>query len=209
LVALLGILRRACYSNESIAKFYSALESWAVSVYSDVNKKKDDYLVHSVLEGRDWRLYGWPGLRNELMQIAQKTGRPAEDVKEVVRQLKRIILKPEVKMRHCLEREVDENGAVCVKYLRAKTTPGGLLVEAVYKKKKKIKIRKVALLPAHMAVVRDPYYAEDYYVAYSDSGRLIAATAISEWDGSYRRTLLLLSLILWMKLSRRCCISLM
>lgn len=182
LVALLGILRRACYSGESIAKFYNALESWAVSVYDDVNKKKDDYILRGVLEGRDWRLYGWPGLRNELMQVAQKTGRSAEDVKEVVRQLKRIILKSEVKMRLCLEREVGESGAVCVKYLRAKITPRGMLVEAVYKKKKKIKIRKVALLPANMAVVRDPYYAEDYYVAYADGGRLITAAPVSEWD---------------------------
>jgi hypothetical protein len=187
LVALLGILRRACYSNESIAKFYDALESWAMSVYDDVDKKKDDYILRGVLEGRDWRLYGWPGLRNELMQVAQKTGRSAEDVEEAVRQLKRIILKSVVKMRLCLGREMTENGPVCIKYLRAKIIHDIMLVEVVYvAKNKKPRSYDIARLPANMAVVRDPYYAEEYYVAYSGDGKLIAVAPANEWDDFLR-----------------------
>jgi len=182
LVALLGILKRACYSNESIAKFYEALESWASSVYSDVDRKKDDYILRGVLEGREWRLYGWPGLRNELIQVAQETGRSAKDVEDVIRSLKRIIAKSEVKMRRCLEREVDSRGVRCVKYIRAKTAPMGMLVEAVYIRKKKKNIKEVALLPAQIAVVLDPFYGEEYYVAYTDSGKLIVAAPVGEWD---------------------------
>jgi len=182
LVALLGILKRACYSNESIAKFYEALESWAASAYSDVDRKKDDYILRGVLEGRDWRLYGWPGLRGELLRVAQETGRTAEDVEAVIKSLKRIIVRSEVKMRRCLEREVDKDGARCVKYLRAKITPMGMLIDVVYKKKKKRSIKEVALLPAHIAVVSDPYYGEEYYTAFTDNGKLIAVAPVSEWD---------------------------
>jgi len=67
--ALLGILKRGCYSETSIRKFYNKLQGWATSVYSDINKKKDDYDLEGVLQGRDWRLFGWPKLKETLIEV--------------------------------------------------------------------------------------------------------------------------------------------
>jgi hypothetical protein len=67
--ALLGILKRGCYSEASIRKFYNKLQEWAMSVYSDINKKKDDYDLEGVLQGRGWRMYGWPTLRETFVKV--------------------------------------------------------------------------------------------------------------------------------------------
>jgi hypothetical protein len=69
LYALLGILRRRCYSEASIRRFYDKLQEWAMSVYSDIDKKKDDYILEGVLQGRGWRMYGWPKLKETLIEV--------------------------------------------------------------------------------------------------------------------------------------------
>jgi tetratricopeptide (TPR) repeat protein len=180
LYSLLGILKRRCYSPESIRRFYDKLQEWATSVYSDIDKKKDDYILSGVLQGRDWRMYGWPTLRNELVQVAPKIGRTPADAERDIAKLRQI-LTPSVKMRYCLEYEWGEGGVACVKYLRAKEVPEGLLIEVVSRREKGVKAAKVALLPRRMAIVRDPYYAEEYYVAYSGD-KLITATPADDWD---------------------------
>ena len=68
LYALLGILKRGCYSEASIRRFYNKLQEWAMSVYSDINKKKDDYDLEGVLQER-WRMYGWPKLKETLTEV--------------------------------------------------------------------------------------------------------------------------------------------
>ncbi len=67
--SMLGILKRGCFSEASIRKFYNKLQGWAMSVYSDINKKKDDYDLEGVLQGRGWRMYGWPKLRETLIDV--------------------------------------------------------------------------------------------------------------------------------------------
>jgi hypothetical protein len=69
LYAMLGILKMACFSPDSIRRFYDKLQSWAMSVYSDIDKEKDDYILEGVLQGRSWRLFGWPTLKKELTEI--------------------------------------------------------------------------------------------------------------------------------------------
>ncbi len=69
LYSLLGILKRACFSPESIRRFYDKLQEWAMSVYSDIDKRKDDYILEGVLQGRPWRLYGWRKLRETLIEV--------------------------------------------------------------------------------------------------------------------------------------------
>jgi hypothetical protein len=69
LYALLGILRRGCYSEESIRRFYEKLQEWATSAYSDIDKKKDDYILEGVLHGRPWHLFGWRKLRETLIEV--------------------------------------------------------------------------------------------------------------------------------------------
>ncbi len=179
--AMLGILKRGCYSEASIRKFYNKLQEWAMSVYSDINKKKDDYDLEGVLQGRGWRMYGWPTLRNELVQIAPKIGRTPADAERDIAKLRQI-LTPSVKMRYCLEYERGEGGVTCVKYLRTKEVPEGLLIEVASRREKGVKAAKVALLPRRMAIVRDPYYAEEYYVAYSGD-KLITVAPADDWDG--------------------------
>jgi hypothetical protein len=181
LYALLGILKRRCYSPESIRRFYDKLQAWAMSEYTDIDKKKDDYILSGVLQERDWRMYGWPTLRNELVQVAPKIGRTPADAERDIAKLRQM-LAPSVKMRYCLEYERGEGGVACVKYLRAKEVPEGLLIEVVSRREKGVKAAKVALLPRRMAVARDPYYAEEYYVAYSGD-KLIVATIADDWDG--------------------------
>jgi hypothetical protein len=181
LYSLLGILKRRCYSEASIRRFYDKLQEWAMSVYSDIDKKKDDYILSGVLQGRDWHMYGWPTLRNELVQVAPEIGRTPADAERDIAKLKQI-LTPSVKMRYCLEYERGEGGVACVKHLRAKEVPEGLLIEIVSRREKGVKAAKVALLPRRMAIARDPYYAEEYYVAYSGD-KLITATPADDWDG--------------------------
>jgi hypothetical protein len=181
LYALLGVLRRRCYDPDSIRRFYDRLQAWAMSVYPDIDKKKDDYILEGVLAGRDWRLFGWNKLRETLMQAAAQVGKTEGDVERDVTKLRQI-LAPAVKMRYCLEYERNGDKVVCGRYLRAREVAEGLLVEVVAKKAKSVKVAKVALLPRRMAIVRDPYYAEEYYVAYS-GGRLLTATPGDDWDG--------------------------
>ena len=69
LYALLGILKRLCYSSDSIRRFYDRLQEWAMSMYSDIDKKKDDYILEGILQGRDWRLFGWRKLRETLIEV--------------------------------------------------------------------------------------------------------------------------------------------
>jgi hypothetical protein len=181
LYALLGVLKRRCYSETSIRRLYDRLQEWAMSVYSDIDKKKDDYILEGVLRGRDWRLFGWNKLREVFVQAAPQVGKTEGDAERDVARLRQI-LAPAVRMRYCLEYEREEGGVACVKYLRAKEVAEGLLVEVVVKKTKSAKVVKVALLPRRMAIVRDPYYAEEYYVAYS-GGRLLTAAPADDWDG--------------------------
>jgi hypothetical protein len=69
LYAMLGILKRACFSPESIRRFYDKLQEWAMSVYTDIDKKKDNYILEGVLQGRGWRLFGWRKLRESLTEV--------------------------------------------------------------------------------------------------------------------------------------------
>jgi len=69
LYAMLGILKRSCFSPESIQRFYGKLQEWAMSVYPDIDKKKDDYILEGVLQGRDWRLFGWRKLRETFVEV--------------------------------------------------------------------------------------------------------------------------------------------
>ena len=69
LYAMLGILKRACFSADSIRRFYDKLQAWATSVYNDIDKKKDDYILEGVLQGRGWRLFGWPKLKETLIEV--------------------------------------------------------------------------------------------------------------------------------------------
>jgi len=73
LYALLGILRRGCYSEESIRRFYEKLQEWAASVYGDVDRRKDDYILEGVLQGRDWHLFGWRKLREAFVEVERST----------------------------------------------------------------------------------------------------------------------------------------
>jgi len=178
LYGLLSILRRRCYSEASIRRFYGKLQEWAMSVYTDIDKKKDDYILEGVLR-RDWRLFGWKKLKEALTQAAAQAGRGAAEVSDDLAKLRRILAPAEVKMRYCLEYKA--GGAGCVKYLRAREVADGLLVEVVAKKKKSASVSKVALLPHRMVIVRDRFYAEEYYVAYN-SGRLLVAAPADDWD---------------------------
>jgi hypothetical protein len=69
LYSLLGILKQACFSEASVRRLYDRLQAWAMFVYSDIDKKKDDYILEGVLEGRPWRLFGWRKLRETLIEV--------------------------------------------------------------------------------------------------------------------------------------------
>ncbi len=69
LYSLLGVLKRNCFSEESIRRLYDKLQAWAMSVYPDVDKKKDDYILEGVLQGRPWHLFGWRKLREALIEV--------------------------------------------------------------------------------------------------------------------------------------------
>ena len=69
LYSLLGILRRRCYSPNSIRKFYNKFQGWTMSAYPDIDRRKDDYILEGVLSGREWRLFGWPKLRETLIEV--------------------------------------------------------------------------------------------------------------------------------------------
>jgi hypothetical protein len=181
LYALLGILRRKCYSEESIRRFYGELQGWATSVYPDIDRQKDDYILEGVLQGKGWRLFGWNKLREALTQAAAQAGRSAEEAERDLARLRRILAPAEVKMKYCLEYRRGEGGIECTRYLRAKEAAEGLLIEVVSKSKEFVKASKVALLPRHMAIIGDPYYAEEYYVARS-GGKVIAAAPADDWD---------------------------
>ncbi len=73
LYALLGMLRRNCVAPESIAEVYETLQSWAMSVYTDIDKKHDDYILQGVLS-RDWRLYGRPKFVETVAEVLKSRG---------------------------------------------------------------------------------------------------------------------------------------
>jgi hypothetical protein len=73
LYALLGVLRRNCVAPDSIVEIYETLQAWAMSVYIDVDKKKDDYILQGVLS-RDWRLYGRPKLVETIAEVLKSRG---------------------------------------------------------------------------------------------------------------------------------------
>jgi hypothetical protein len=73
LYALLGVLKRNCVAPGSIVEVYETLQSWATSVYTDVDKKKDDYILQGVLQ-RDWRLYGRPKLVETVTEVLKSRG---------------------------------------------------------------------------------------------------------------------------------------
>jgi hypothetical protein len=177
LYALLSILRRRCFGEASIRRLYDRLQEWAMSVYGDIDKKKDDYILEGVLR-RDWRLFGWPKLKEALTQAAAQAGRAAD---ADLAKLRQVLARDEAKMRYCLDYKVDEDGVRCAKYLRVREAADGLLVEVVVKTKKSASVSKVALLPHRMVIVKDRFYAEEYYVAYN-SDRLLAAAPADDWD---------------------------
>jgi hypothetical protein len=180
LYALLGILKRKCYSEASIRGFYEKLQAWATSVYPDIDRRKDDYILEGVLR-KEWRLFGWNKLKEALTQAAAQAGRSAEEVERDLARLRRILAPVEVRMKYCLEYKRGEGGIECTRYLRAKEVAEGLLIEVVSKGREFVKASKVALLPRHMAIIKDPYYAEEYYVARS-GGKIIAAAPADDWD---------------------------
>jgi len=71
--ALLGILRRNCVAPDSIVEVYETLQAWATSVYTDVDRKKDDYILQGVLS-RDWRLYGRPKFVETVTEVLKSRG---------------------------------------------------------------------------------------------------------------------------------------
>jgi hypothetical protein len=73
LYAFLGILRRNCVAPSSIVEVYETLQSWAMSVYSDIDKKKDDYILQGVLN-RDWRLFGRPKFVETVAEVLKSRG---------------------------------------------------------------------------------------------------------------------------------------
>jgi hypothetical protein len=73
LYALLGVLRRNCIAPSSIVEVYEAIQAWATSVYTDVDRKKDDYILHGVLS-RGWRLYGRPKLVETVAEVLKSRG---------------------------------------------------------------------------------------------------------------------------------------
>jgi hypothetical protein len=129
---------------------------------------------------RENEIKGRSGLEKELVSVLGE-----EEAKRVVARLKEIIEgKIELKLRRrCLERV---NG-VCVKYIKAEARGEGVLLRLVTISKRKkdrevaVKETDLALLPRHMAVARDPYYGEEYYVAFY-RGRLLAFAPVANYD---------------------------
>jgi len=75
LYAVLGILKRNCVAPESIMEFYNALQTWAMSVYTDIDKKHDDYILENVLRGSGWRLFGKPKFVETVAELLKTQGR--------------------------------------------------------------------------------------------------------------------------------------
>jgi hypothetical protein len=73
LYSLLGVLKRNCVAPDSIVEVYEALQAWAMSVYTDVDRKKDDYILQGALQ-RDWRLYGRPKLVETIAEVLKSRG---------------------------------------------------------------------------------------------------------------------------------------
>jgi len=73
LYALLGVLRRNCVAPDSIVEVYETLQAWATSVYTDVDRKHDDYILQGVLS-RDWRLYGRPKFVETITEVLKSRG---------------------------------------------------------------------------------------------------------------------------------------
>jgi len=79
--------------------------------------------------------------------------------------------------RHCLKR----SGGTCVKWLRVKRGIETVKLELVSKGKKSPAEDELAVLPLYMARVYDPFYGEEYLVAFYRR-RLIAVAPASEYD---------------------------
>jgi len=79
--------------------------------------------------------------------------------------------------RHCLKR----SGGTCVKWLRAKRGIETVKLGLVSKGKKSTAVEELAVLPLYMARAYDPFYGEEYLVAFYRR-RLIAAAPASEYD---------------------------
>jgi hypothetical protein len=129
---------------------------------------------------RENEIKGRSGLEKELAAVLGE-----EEAKRVVARLKEIIEgKIELKLRRrCL---VKDNG-VCVKYVKAEARGEAVSLKLVTISKRKkdgevaVKEADLALLPRHMAIARDPYYGEEYYVAFY-RGRLLAFAPVTDYD---------------------------
>jgi len=127
---------------------------------------------------RENEIKGRTGLEKEL---AAALGEDA--ARRVFAQLDEIIEPPwlrrfELRLRrHCLKR----SGGTCVKWLRAKRGVETVKLELVSIGKKRPADEELALLPLYMARVYDPFYGEEYLVAFYKR-RLIAAAPASEYD---------------------------
>jgi len=127
---------------------------------------------------RENEIKGRTGLKKEL---AAALGEDA--ARRVFAQLDEIIEPPwlrrfELRLRrHCLKR----SGGTCVKWLRAKRGVETVKLELVSIGKKSPADEELALLPLYMARVYDPFYGEEYLVAFYRR-RLIAAAPASEYD---------------------------
>jgi hypothetical protein len=129
---------------------------------------------------RENEIKGRSGLKKELAVALGE-----EEAKRAIAQLKEIIEgKIELKLRRrCLEKV---NG-VCVKYAKAEARGEVVLLKLITISKRKkdgevaVKETDLALLPRHMAIAHDPYYGEDYYVAYY-RGRLLAFAPVADYD---------------------------
>jgi tetratricopeptide (TPR) repeat protein len=127
---------------------------------------------------RENNIMGKLGLEKEL---AAALGEDA--ARHVFAQLDEIIEPPwlrrfELRLtRHCLKR----SGGTCVKWLRAKRGIETVKLELVSKGKKSPADEELAVLPLYMARAYDPFYGEEYLVAFYRR-RLIAAAPASEYD---------------------------
>ena len=127
---------------------------------------------------RENTIKGKSGLEKELAAALGE-----EEAKRVIARLARIITpawlrRLELRLRrHCLKR----SGGTCVKWLRAKRGVETVKLELVSKGKKSPADEELAVLPLYMARVYDPFYGEEYLVAFYKR-RLIVATPASEFD---------------------------
>jgi hypothetical protein len=137
---------------------------------------------------REDNIMGKSGLERELASVLGEDAarRAVAQLGETIEGAPGWLKKLEFKLtQRCLERI---NGA-CVKYVKVKARRETVLLRLVSISKRKRKggeevVEKetdLALLPRYMAVVHDPYYGEDYYVAYY-RGCLLAFAPATNYD---------------------------